>query len=68
MELLRRSLALDQTSDSESTTTLVDFLADLPLAVKQASPYMDQTEITATQYLERCRSSEVSLIKLVRKV
>ncbi len=59
IDLLRIHLRPEQTSDAESTTDLLDFLADLPLAIKQASACMDQLGITATRYLELCRSSEV---------
>ncbi|KAH8902600.1 hypothetical protein BR93DRAFT_886812, partial [Coniochaeta sp. PMI_546] len=66
-ELLQRHQDAAQTSDSESTTELLDFLAGLPLAIKQASAYMDQTRMTARQYLEHCRSSDERLIELLSK-
>ena len=67
IELLQLNLDGAQISDSESTTRLLDFLADLPLAIKQASAYMDQTGITTTQYLEYCQSSDEHLIGLLGK-
>lgn len=67
IELLHRHLDTAQMSDSESTTELLDFLVDLPLAIKQASAYIDQTRITTTQYLEHCRSSDEHLIELLSK-
>ncbi|KAK4233068.1 acyl transferase/acyl hydrolase/lysophospholipase [Achaetomium macrosporum] len=66
-ELLQKHLDPAQTSDSESTTELLNFLADLPLAIKQASAYMDRTGMTTRQYLGHCRSSEGRLIELLSK-
>jgi tetratricopeptide (TPR) repeat protein len=66
-ELLQKHLDESQTSDPDSTTELLDFLANLPLAIKQASAYMDQTGITTKQYLGHCRSSDESLVKLLSK-
>jgi len=66
-ELLQRHLDTAQTGNRESMTELLDFLADLTLAIKQASAYMDQTGMTARQYLEHCRSSDERLIELLSK-
>jgi hypothetical protein len=65
--LLAKSLHEDQISDSESTTKLLDFLADLPLAIRQASAYMDETGITTARYLEHCRTSDTGFIKILSK-
>jgi hypothetical protein len=48
VKLLRKNIALYQMADAESTTKLLDFLTDLPLAVKQVSAYIDQTGISTT--------------------
>ncbi|KAK3938097.1 kinesin light chain [Diplogelasinospora grovesii] len=48
VDLLQRNVAAHQLSDTQSTASLLNFLADLPLAIKQASAYMAKTGITAT--------------------
>ncbi|KAJ6438980.1 fungal specific transcription factor domain-containing protein [Purpureocillium lavendulum] len=65
IELMRNYLNPEQMSDSKCTTELLDFLADLPLAIKQASAYMDRTGITATRYLQHCRSSDANFVGLL---
>jgi hypothetical protein len=50
--MLQKSLDDSQMRDEPATETLLDLLAYLPLAVKQASSYMSQTGITITKYLE----------------
>jgi tetratricopeptide (TPR) repeat protein len=64
-EMLRLNLEAVQLRDSESTAQLLDLLADLPLAIRQASAYMDQTGLTATKYLDHCRSSDKRFIELL---
>ncbi|PON21668.1 phosphorylase superfamily protein [Trichoderma gamsii] len=66
-ELLQRSLEEDQTQDAESLTSLLDFLAYLPLAIKQASAYMAKTRMGISRYLQHCRSSDKKMIKLLSK-
>jgi len=66
-ELLQSNLDAAQLSDSESTTRLLDFLADLPLAIKQASVYMARTRMTVTKYFDHCWSSDESFIALLSK-
>jgi hypothetical protein len=67
MELLQKRLKESQTRDTASTTSLLDFLANLPLAIKQASAYMAKTGMTTTRYLDHCRSSDKKTIKLLGK-
>ncbi|KAK4031660.1 kinesin light chain [Parachaetomium inaequale] len=67
VDLLRRNVAAHQLSDTQSTATLLDFLTDLPLAIKQASAYMAKTGITAMQYLNYCQSGNERLIELLSK-
>ncbi|KAH8729862.1 P-loop containing nucleoside triphosphate hydrolase protein, partial [Ilyonectria robusta] len=67
IELMQRYLGPRQMSDSKSATELLDFLADLPLAIKQASAYIDKTGITITRYLEHCRSSNIKFTELLSK-
>lgn len=66
-ELLQRSLKEGQTQDAESLTGLLDFLAYLPLAIKQASAYMAKTGMAISKYLQHCRSSDKKMIKLLSK-
>ena len=65
LAMLRNSLEERQIRDAQSTDDLLDFLADLPLAIKQASAYMDKTGSTAAQYLAYCRSSDNNTIDLL---
>ncbi|KAM0449188.1 hypothetical protein ACHAO4_007851 [Trichoderma viride] len=66
-ELLQRSLKESQTQDTASLTSLLDFLAYLPLAIKQASAYMAKTGMAISRYLQHCRSSDKQMIKLLSK-
>ncbi|KAL7964914.1 hypothetical protein HDV63DRAFT_234690 [Trichoderma sp. SZMC 28014] len=66
-EMLQRSLRESQTQDIESLTSLLDFLAYLPLAIKQASAYMAKTGMATSRYLQHCRSSDKTMIKLLSK-
>ncbi|PKK40797.1 hypothetical protein CI102_15352 [Trichoderma harzianum] len=62
--MLQRVLDSHQMSDTQSLESLLEFLANLPLAIKQASAYMIKTGIAISQYLEYCRSSDEALIEL----
>lgn len=57
-ELLQRNLKKSQTQDTASLTSLLDFLAYLPLAIKQASAYMAKTGMAISRYLRRCQSGD----------
>ena len=65
--LLRRGIKERQMQDTASTTALLDVLAYLPLAIKQASAFMAKTGNSTTRYLDHCRSSDKRLIKLLSK-
>ncbi|RYP33540.1 hypothetical protein DL767_004715 [Monosporascus sp. MG133] len=67
IELLHGGLKENQTRDAASTAGVLDFLADLPLAIKQASAYMARTGTTTARYLDHCRSSDKTMIKLLSK-
>jgi tetratricopeptide (TPR) repeat protein len=67
VELLQRNLKGNQTHDTESTTSLLDLLANLPLAIKQASVYMAKTGMSTTKYLDYCQLSDKNLIRLLSK-
>ncbi|KAJ3551744.1 hypothetical protein NPX13_g11291 [Xylaria arbuscula] len=67
-KLLRKGLKESQIGDAESMKHLLRFLANLPLAIKQASAYMaSNRNVTVPKYLEFCRSSNVDLINLLSK-
>jgi tetratricopeptide (TPR) repeat protein len=67
VELLQRNLKGNQTRNTESTTSLLDLLANLPLAIKQASAYMAKTGMSTTKYLNYCQLSDKNLIRLLSK-
>ncbi|KAK5988191.1 Kinesin light chain-like protein [Cladobotryum mycophilum] len=67
IQLLKHGLDDDQITDSESLNTLARFLEDLPLAIKQASAYMVETQMTTARYLEHCQSSDDTMIELLTK-
>ncbi|TGJ83479.1 hypothetical protein E0Z10_g5315 [Xylaria hypoxylon] len=64
-ELLEKSLHEYQLQNTEATTKLLNFLEDLPLAIKQASAFMAKEGISTTEYLEFCQSSESDVINLL---
>ena len=67
LKLLRKNLKGDQMNDTRSNEALVEFLANLPLALRQASAYMAKNQISTTQYLELCNSSDEDMIKLLSR-
>ncbi|KAK4205172.1 putative kinesin light chain [Triangularia verruculosa] len=64
-ELLQKGLKGDQVRDTASTVALLEFLANLPLAIRQASAYMAEKQISTTQYLGLCKSSDEDMIELL---
>ncbi|SPO00083.1 uncharacterized protein DNG_02935 [Cephalotrichum gorgonifer] len=67
IDLLAQGLEENQMDDADGTDVLLDFLADLPLAIKQASAYMAEVRISTTKYLELCKASNETMIKLLSK-
>ncbi|SPJ92435.1 uncharacterized protein FTOL_13721 [Fusarium torulosum] len=67
VRMLQQNMNDRQVSDVENANDLLDFLTDLPLAIKQASAYMDNTGISIARYLQHCRSSDKRLIELLSK-
>jgi tetratricopeptide (TPR) repeat protein len=65
LKMLQTNLKDNQTSDRDSTTALLELLAHLPLAIKQASAYMAKMGMSTTKYLQHCRASDQKLIKLL---
>lgn len=62
---LREPETISKELETAYTDGLLDFLADLPLAIKQASVYMARTGTTTARYLDHCRSSDMTVIKLL---
>ncbi|KAJ6014714.1 TPR-like protein [Penicillium herquei] len=56
-QLLEKLLG-SQDSDYASMDRLLDFLADLPLAIKQAAAYTMQTQISVSDYLQYYQSNK----------
>ncbi|KAH7123000.1 hypothetical protein EDB81DRAFT_913094 [Dactylonectria macrodidyma] len=65
MEMIAERLTESQMQDTASITGLLDFLDDLPLAIKQASNFMYATGMTTARYLEHCRSSDTISVNLL---
>jgi tetratricopeptide (TPR) repeat protein/nucleoside phosphorylase len=63
--LLKARLKEAQLRDGESTDILLDCLAHLPLAIKQASAYMTETGISTSTYLQYYRESDQERIELL---
>jgi len=63
-ELLEKNVD-DSQMDASGMAELLEFLADLPLAIKQASAYMAKTGMSVAKYLHHCHSSDKTLIKLL---
>ncbi len=53
--------------DEKSTTRLLGLLANLPLAIRQASAYMNEQQMSTTKYLAKYESSSTTTIKLLSK-
>jgi tetratricopeptide (TPR) repeat protein len=65
IQLLRKKLTAAQLRDVESTHRLLEFLAYLPLAIRQASAYMSRTRIPTSTYLSYCESSDAKEIEIL---
>ncbi|KAI1312152.1 hypothetical protein F5Y03DRAFT_391118 [Xylaria venustula] len=67
-KMLEMGLKESQRSNVESTKRLLHFLANLPLAIKQASAFMTSNRnVTVSQYLGLCESSDTNFIGLLSK-
>ncbi|KAH7129455.1 hypothetical protein B0J13DRAFT_452805 [Dactylonectria estremocensis] len=64
-QMIEARLTDCQIQDTASTTGLLDLLADLPLAIKQASTFMHMTGMTTARYLEHFRSSDTISVNLL---
>ncbi|KAL1994852.1 hypothetical protein VTN49DRAFT_1039 [Thermomyces lanuginosus] len=65
--LLEKHLAKHQMRSQEDTAELLDFLGYLRLPIRQASAYMARKQISTTNYLELCRSSDKNIVELLSK-
>ncbi|KAI1202102.1 hypothetical protein F5X97DRAFT_288002 [Nemania serpens] len=66
--LLHQNLRDNQIRDIDSTARLLEYLANLPLAIKQASAYMESnTNITISDYFDFCKSSNTDMIDLLSR-
>ncbi|KEY73924.1 hypothetical protein S7711_07766 [Stachybotrys chartarum IBT 7711] len=64
-QLLHQALEPSQTDNIESTMRLLKYLANLPLAIRQASAYMaSNRNVTVSRYLEYCQSGNKAMAKL----
>ncbi|KAI2621788.1 hypothetical protein GGR54DRAFT_599830 [Hypoxylon sp. NC1633] len=66
-KLLRIGLKDHQVCNAESIGRLLEFLAYLPLAIKQASAYLAKTDMSVSKYLHHCQSSDRTMVKLLSK-
>ncbi|KAK4162839.1 putative kinesin light chain [Cladorrhinum sp. PSN259] len=67
LEMLQKNLKADQINDTRSNDALLEFLANLPLAIRQASAYMAKKQISTTEYLALCKSSDEDMIELLSR-
>lgn len=65
-ELLRTTLQKKHIlNDIESTSELLELLAHLPLAIKQAGAYLNKKNITISKYVDMYKNSNDTQIKLL---
>ncbi|KAK4653773.1 hypothetical protein QC762_0087050 [Podospora pseudocomata] len=65
LKLLGKNLKSSQMSDTGSNNALLEFLTNLPLAIRQASAYMAKEQISTARYLKLCKSSDEDMVKLL---
>ncbi|KAI2630005.1 hypothetical protein GGS21DRAFT_492114 [Xylaria nigripes] len=65
-QLLRTGLKESQIGSTEDVDRLLNFLTHLPLAIRQASAYMNLNRtVTVSEYLKYCESSNADLVYLL---
>lgn len=67
LKLLQKGLKESQTSNTEATEKLLDVLANLPLAIRQASAYMARTHTSTAHYLKLYQSNPKTMISLLSR-
>lgn len=65
LKMLSRAIKPKQMQDVHSNMRLLELLAYLPLAIKQASAYMARTGLSTSKYLKYYRESDESQIKFL---
>ena len=65
--LLTKGLKDDQVRDDASIVGLLEFLANLPLAIRQATAFLAKTGFTTEKYLGYCHSSNKTVIDLLSR-
>lgn len=59
-------LQINQTGDAKLTNELLEYLVQLPLAIRQTSAFMARNKfVTVARYLEICKSSDQNLIGML---
>ncbi|KAI7911535.1 kinesin light chain [Pyricularia oryzae] len=67
-QLLHQGLQTSQIGDEKSTNKLLEYLVCLPLAIRQASAYMQlNIYITIAKYLEICKASNRNMIAMLSR-
>ncbi|KAL2672302.1 hypothetical protein Neosp_013005 [[Neocosmospora] mangrovei] len=67
MDFLRKSLyRQDSLQDDKTVVELLDNLDYLPLAIKQATAYMNENDLTIAEYLEVLQNTEDDMVELLR--
>ncbi|KAJ4183425.1 hypothetical protein NW767_013592 [Fusarium falciforme] len=66
-DYLRKSLyRQDSLQDDKAVVELLDNLDYLPLAIKQATAYMNENDLTIAEYLEVLQNTEDDMVELLR--
>ena len=65
LNFLNTNLQERQMNNMEHTAELLELLAYLPLALKQASAFMAKKNLSTTKYLDICRSSDKEMANLL---
>ncbi|KAI6439877.1 hypothetical protein MCOR15_011898 [Pyricularia oryzae] len=67
-QLLHQGLQTSQIGDERSTNKLLEYLVCLPLAIRQASAYMQlNVYMTIAKYLEICKASNQNMIAMLSR-
>ncbi|KAI7912767.1 kinesin light chain [Pyricularia oryzae] len=67
-QLLHQGLQTSQIGDEKSTNKLLEYLVRLPLAIRQASAYMQlNMYMTIAKYLEICKASNQNMIAMLSR-
>ncbi|KZZ87794.1 Tetratricopeptide-like helical [Moelleriella libera RCEF 2490] len=67
LELLLTGLCESQTSNPDDAQRLLDLLAYLPLAIKQASAYMAKEQVSISTYLEDFEAGQDNILELLNE-